>query len=62
LPANHQGRASCPLIIKDGHLAHPTKLGNLFFGVPLSKLFSLLAIDSWLYAPATDKSTEKISD
>ena len=28
-------RASCPLIIKDGQDAHPTKLGNLFFGVPL---------------------------
>ncbi|ALB39970.1 hypothetical protein AA650_05370 [Anabaena sp. WA102] len=26
---------SCPLIIKDGQDAHPTKLGNLFFGVPL---------------------------
>jgi hypothetical protein len=26
---------SCPLIIKDGQNAHPTKLGNLFFGVPL---------------------------
>jgi cation diffusion facilitator CzcD-associated flavoprotein CzcO len=25
---------SCPLIIKDGQDAHPTKLGNLFFGVP----------------------------
>ncbi|OBQ03228.1 MAG: hypothetical protein AN490_17900 [Anabaena sp. AL09] len=25
---------SCPLIIKDGQNAHPTKLGNLFFGVP----------------------------
>ena len=24
-----------PLIIKDGQDAHPTKLGNLFFGVPL---------------------------
>jgi hypothetical protein len=28
-------RASCPLIIKDGQDAHRTKLGNLFFGVPL---------------------------
>jgi hypothetical protein len=25
---------NCPLIIKDGQDAHPTKLGNLFFGVP----------------------------
>ncbi|NJL65505.1 MAG: hypothetical protein HC903_31640 [Methylacidiphilales bacterium] len=28
-------RASCPQIIKDGQDAHPTKLGNLFFGDPL---------------------------
>ncbi|WP_235334528.1 hypothetical protein [Aphanizomenon flos-aquae] len=28
-------RASCLLIIKDRQDAHPTKLGNLFFGVPL---------------------------
>jgi hypothetical protein len=27
-------RASCPLTIKDGQDGHPTKLGNLFFGVP----------------------------
>ncbi|OBQ20133.1 MAG: hypothetical protein AN486_07350 [Anabaena sp. AL93] len=26
--------AKSPLIIKDGQDAHPTKLGNLFFGVP----------------------------
>ncbi|MEH2239090.1 hypothetical protein [Nostoc sp.] len=29
-------RTSCPLITKDGHLAHPTRWNNLFFGVPLS--------------------------
>ena len=28
-------RASCPLITKDRQDAHPTKLGNLFFGDPL---------------------------
>ncbi|WP_217355295.1 hypothetical protein, partial [Aphanizomenon sp. UHCC 0183] len=27
-----------PLTIKDGQDAHPTKLGNLFFGVPLTQL------------------------
>ncbi len=26
---------SCPLITKDRQDAHPTKLGNLFFGDPL---------------------------
>ncbi|NJL61214.1 MAG: hypothetical protein HC903_04505 [Methylacidiphilales bacterium] len=30
-------RASCPQIIKDGQDAHPTKLGNLFFGDPLCR-------------------------
>jgi hypothetical protein len=29
-------RASCPLITKDRQDAHPTKLGNLFFGDPLA--------------------------
>jgi hypothetical protein len=33
-------RASCPLTIKEGQDAHPTKLGNLFFGVPLEEVRS----------------------
>ena len=32
-------RASGPLIIKDGQDAHPTKLGNLFFGVPYHRIY-----------------------
>ncbi|MFN7413312.1 MAG: hypothetical protein ACK5RT_05280 [Dolichospermum sp.] len=35
---------SCPLIIKDGQNAHPTKLGNLFFGVPLDKTVLLIVL------------------
>ena len=37
-------RASCPLIIKDGQDAHPTKVGNLFFGVPLEEEFHKIAL------------------
>ncbi|AFW93528.1 hypothetical protein FJR06_10575 [Dolichospermum sp. UHCC 0352] len=37
---------SCPLIIKDGQDAHPTKLGNLFFGVPLN----LVQVENWSFS------------
>ncbi|KHG40671.1 hypothetical protein OA07_16015, partial [Aphanizomenon flos-aquae 2012/KM1/D3] len=44
LRASQAQYKSCPLITKDRQDAHPTKLGNLFFGDPLS-----LRIQFWDY-------------
>jgi hypothetical protein len=55
-------RASCPLIIKDGQDAHPTKLGNLFFGVPLkfTTLFDEYSKNTKFFRSAHTKTTETL--